>query len=290
MIFQLNDKKAMTQLLNKHKKGILRVSLSVILSFTFLFSNAQKKGKAYLSIDYKQYVNEYNLVEVTIRTRVDGKFQPISNVPIDITMDTKEDELLLATINSDENGFASLAIAKDYSFYRNEEGKYKINAKFNGNDTYKKVSKNSKMKYLYMQANLTVEDSVKTIYLNALEYIKDSLTIPAEDIDFEVFVDRMFADLKITEGVFTNGKAQVIFPDDIPGDLDGNIIIRVIVDERDYQMVELTLDESWGVPLIEDVIKKKNAATISYVAFMILSIIIIAISGLLLSKRINNKS
>jgi len=290
MIFQLNDKKAMTQLLNKHKKGILRVSLSVILSFTFLFSNAQKKGKAYLNIDYKQYVNEYNLVEVTIRTRVDGKFQPISNVPIDITMDTKEDELLLATINSDENGFASLAIAKDYSFYRNEEGKYKINAKFNGNDTYKKVSKNSKMKYLYMQANLTVEDSVKTIYLNALEYIKDSLTIPAEDIDFEVFVDRMFADLKITEGVFTNGKAQVIFPDDIPGDLDGNIIIRVIVDERDYQMVELTLDESWGVPLIEDVIKKKNAATISYVAFMILSIIIIAISGLLLSKRINNKS
>lgn len=280
----------MTQLLNKYKKTILRVSLSVILCFTFLFSNAQKKEKAYLSIDYKQYVNEYNLVEVTIRTRVDGKFQPIPNAPIDITMDTEEEELLLATLISDENGFASLAIAKDYSFFRNDEGKYKINAKFNGNETYKKANKNSKARDLVIQADLTVEDSAKTIYLNALEYIKDSLTVPAEDVDFGIFVDRIFADLKVAEGVFTNGKAHVIFPNDIPGDPDGNLIIRVIVDERDYQIVELTLKENWGVPLKETVIKKKNAATISYVVFMIVSIIIIAISGLFLSKRINNKS
>ena len=103
-------------------------------------------------------------------------------------------------------------------------------------------------------------------------------------------MDRLFADLKIASGSFINGVASANFPDDIPGDINGNLIVRIIVDEKDYQYVELTKTIEWGVPLKKDIDKKKNTATISYVIFMIVSIITIAIFGLLLSKRINNKS
>ncbi len=280
----------MTQLSNKYLISFWRVSLSIIFILTTLSSYAQKKEKVYMSMDYKQIINEYRLVEVTIRTRVEGKFQPLQNVPIDVTMKTEDSETLLATINSNEDGFASLVIDKDFSYFRDEEGKYTLYAKFEGNETYKKASKKSKMKDLFLYANLIEENSVKTIHLSALEFVIDSLSIPLEEIDFIVFVDRIFADLKIANGKLINGKATVIFPDDIPGDKNGNINILVNVDEKNYQIVELTTTKSWGTPLVKEKNKNKNAASISYVVFMIVSTIVIAIFGLLLSKRINNKS
>lgn len=289
-MYQLNDKIAMTQLSNKYIAFFLRVSISVIFCLTILSSYAQDKEKIYMSMGYKQVVNEYRLVEVTIRTRVDGKFKPIQDAPIEIFMETEDDEILLASINSDKNGLASLVIDKNYLFFKNDEGKYTLRAKFNGNETNKKGDKKVKMRDFFINADFVEKESVKTINISTLEFIKDSLSIPINTIGFDVFVDRMFADLKIATGELIEGKATVSFPDDIPGDADGNLNIRILIDDKDYQIVELSETKNWGITWVKKEIKNKNATTISYVVFMIVSIIVIAIFGLLLSKRISNKS
>jgi hypothetical protein len=241
-------------------------------------------------MEYKQVVNEYQLVEVSIRTRIDGKFKPIPNAPIEISMISEDGDVQLATIISDMDGLASIAIAKNYSYFKDDEGKYTLKGTFKGNETYKKANKKVKARDLIINADFFEKDSVKTININALEFITDSLSIPQKEIGFEVYVDRLFADLKLTNGDLVNGEAQVTIPDDIPGDQEGNINLIILIDERDYQVVELTKTINWGVPLVKEVVKKKNAATISYVIFMIVSIIVIAVFGLLLSKRISNKS
>ena len=289
-MYQLNDKIAMTQLSNKYLKFFWRIGLSVIFCLTILSSYTQTKEKVYMSMEYKQVVNEYRLVEVTVRSRVDGKFQPIQNAPIEVAIETEDADILLATISSNENGLASLVIDKNYSFIKDDEGKYTLNARFKGNDTYKKATKKVKMRDLFIYADFVEEDSIKTINISALEFIKDSLSVPVKDIGFDVFIDRMFADLKIASGDLIDGKGTVTVPDDIPGDTDGKINIRILIDERDYKIIELSKIKNWGIPLVKEEIKNKNAATISYVVFMIVSIIVIAIFGLLLSKRINNKS
>jgi len=280
----------MTQLFNINTKSLWRVSFLIIFCLITISAIAQKKQKAYMSIEYKQIVNEYRLLEVTIRTRIDGKFQAIKNAPIEILMVSEDDEVLITTINSDENGFANLAIDKNYSYFKDDEGKYTIKAVYKGNDTYKKANKKIKARDLFINGDFVDKDSIKTIYISALELIQDSMTIPEKEIGYEVFVDRLFADLKLASGDIVNGKAQITIPNDIPGDNEGNIKLIILVDERNYQTVELSKTIDWGTPLIKEVIKKKNAATISYVAFMITSIIVIAIFGLLLSKRISNKS
>jgi 5-hydroxyisourate hydrolase-like protein (transthyretin family) len=276
--------------LSKYIKFFWGISLLTILCFAFLSSSAQKKQKAYMSMEYKQIINEYRLIEVTLRTRIDGKFQPIPDAPIDIFMNTEDDEILLATIHSNEDGLASMAIDKNYSYFKDEEGKYTLIAKFKSNDIFKKATKKIKARDLIIHADFTTIDSVKTIQINALEFIKDSLSIPEKEIKFEVFVDRLFADLRLTNGDLINGKAQVSIVDDIPGDPKGNIKLILLIDEKDYQTVELTKNIKWGVPLVKEEVRGKNATTISYVIFMIISIIVIAVFGLLLSKRIGNKS
>lgn len=241
-------------------------------------------------MDYKQIVNEYRLVEVTMRTRVDGKFQPIPNTPVDILMETDEKNILLATIQTDSEGNANLAIDKSYSYFKDENGKYTLLAKFKGNDTFKKANKKIKARDLIINADFNKEESELLINIEALEFVKDSLTTPIDEIKFEIFVDRMFADLQVASGNLINGKAKATIANNIPGNEEGNITLHIKIDEKDYQLVEYTKTINWGVPLLKEKKKSKNAATISYVAFMILSTIIIAIFGLLLSRRINNKS
>jgi|GEM_PF-2813083 len=280
----------MTQIFNINTKFLWRVSFLIIFCLTTISTIAQKKQKAYMSMEYKQIINEYRLIEVSIRTRIDGKFQAIPSAPIEIFMISEDDEISITTISSDENGIAKLAIDKNYSYFKDDEGKYTIKAVYKGNDTYKKANKKIKARDLFINGDFVDKDSIKTIYISALELIQDSMSIPEKEIGYEVFVDRLFADLKLASGDIINGKAQVTIPNDIPGDNVGNIKLIILVDEKDYQIVELSKTINWGTPLVKEVIKKKNAATISYVAFMITSIIAIAIFGLLLSKRISNKS
>jgi len=281
---------AMIQLSKKHIKTFWKASFLFIFCFTSITTSAQKKQKAYMSMEYKQIVNEYRLIEVTIRTRIDGKFQAIPNAPIEIIMVSEDDESVITTINSDENGFANLAIDKNYSYFKDDEGKYTIKAVYKGNDTYKKANKKIKARDLFINGDFVDKDSIKTIYISALELIQDSMIIPEKEIGYEVFVDRLFADLKLASGDIVNGKAQLTIPNDIPGNNEGNIKLIILIDEKDYQTVELSKTIDWGTPLVKEVNKRKNAATISYVAFMIASIIVIAVFGLLFSKRISNKS
>ncbi len=269
---------------------LTRSFLIIISLFISLISLGQEKQKVYMSMDTKMIVNEYRLIEVTLRTRVDGKFHPIQDAEVEILMKTEESDKSLANILTNTEGVASLVIEKDYSYFKDEEGKYTILAKFKGNNNFKKASKRVKVRDLSLKAGFNEVDSVKKINISALEFIKDSLTIPEKDVDYKVFVDRMFADLELASGTFKEGEAEVIIPNDIPGNPTGYINLIIRVDERDYQLVELTTEINWGVPLKIEEARNKNATTISYIAFMITSVIVISILGLLLSRRINNKT
>ena len=267
-----------------------RLFLIIVPFFISLISFSQEKQKVYMSMDTKMIVDEYRLIEVTLRTRVEGKFHPIQDAEVEILMKTEKSDKNLANILTNTEGVASLVIEKDYSYFKDEQGKYTILAQFKGNDNFKKANKKVKVRDLFLEAGFNEIDSIKKINISALEFIKDSLTIPEKDIDFKVFVDRMFADLELASGSFTKGKAEVIIPNNIPGDPNGKINLIIAVDERDYKLVELTKEINWGVPLKVEEVRNKNATTISYIAFMITSVIVISIFGLLLSRRINNKS
>jgi hypothetical protein len=109
------------------------------------------------------------------------------------------------------------------------------------------------------KSNLSVEPFIENdktyVRANFLEKLETGEMNPVEWEELLFEVKRKFGLLPVEEFAFTDEQGQVLveYPDDIPGDEDGNIVIVVRVEEHpDYGNVEIHNSLPWGVPLITD--------------------------------------
>jgi hypothetical protein len=107
-------------------------------------------------------------------------------------------------------------------------------------------------------------DSLKQI--KAVVSEQDSLRqgVPIEGLDLYFYVQRSFSLLPIGSVFNTtdeSGKVEIDFPKDLPGDVKGNIILFVkIEDSPPYRDTILQRTIAWGIPLIID--EKQNKRTL----------------------------
>lgn len=85
----------------------------------------------------------------------------------------------------------------------------------------------------------------------------DQSGMPIEDLELYYFVKRTFSLLPIGDpfnSTDENGIIEVKFPNDLPGDTEGNVIIVVKILESDlYNDQTLEVSKNWGIPtVIED--------------------------------------
>lgn len=92
------------------------------------------------------------------------------------------------------------------------------------------------------------EDDVKTIIATAV----DASGIPIEELDLYFYVTRTFSELPIGDVFNTtdeNGVVKIKFPNDLPGDTEGNVEIVVKIIESDlYNDFTLKVIKNWGMP------------------------------------------
>jgi hypothetical protein len=76
--------------------------------------------------------------------------------------------------------------------------------------------------------------------------------VPASGEAITVYVKRMFNPLPVGEITLDeNGNGSIEFPKDIPGDLEGNIIIISKFDDHpEFGNVERRMKMQWGIPFI----------------------------------------
>ena len=95
------------------------------------------------------------------------------------------------------------------------------------------------------------ENDIKTITAIAT----DSTGLPIEELDVYFYVKRTFSLLPIGDVFNTtdeNGEVIVEFPNDLPGDKDGNVIIIVKIIESDiYNDLSREAVKNWGIPAIQ---------------------------------------
>ena len=271
---------------------LLRKSILALLLVSFMSHlQAQDKSRVYMSMDYKQSMNPGRLVQVELKTRKDRRFLPVSGIPVKILMETEHGDSLLSTVYSNPEGKAFLAINNDYNFVKDDAGFYKLKAEFSGSENYRDANRSIKSKDIRMKAEFFVEDSVKKIEVQAHELGPNGERNIPEEVDLEVYVDRLYDDLKVEETEIAGGKARITFPNDIPGDPQGNINLRLVIDDRPYHLVELNKTIDWGVPLaVQEPSQKTSLTTLSYILFMVVSLIIITVMVILLKKKVVYKS
>jgi hypothetical protein len=92
------------------------------------------------------------------------------------------------------------------------------------------------------------ENDVKTIIATAV----DASGLPIEELDLYFYVTRTFSLLPIGDVFNTtdeNGVVEIEFPNDLPGDTEGNVEIVVKIIESDfYHDLSLNVIKKWGLP------------------------------------------
>lgn len=91
----------------------------------------------------------------------------------------------------------------------------------------------------------------------------DQEGLPIEELDLYFYVKRTFSLLPIGDVFNTtdeNGEVVVEFPDDLPGDTEGNVIIIVKILESDlYNDLSIETVQKWGVKTYIDESQEKRS-------------------------------
>ncbi len=239
------------------KTGFLKYSVFIFL-LSFFFNSgsyAQDLDVSDYRMNFKfnttKQADNSRLLEVNFSgvNKKDRKDKiPVYDAEIKFYNVLNEDEVLLGTSKTSQNGIAKLVIPKDQNYLIDSEGNISLKAQFEGTDALDGEEEEITVKNIFLDLNLEEIDSVKTVSLKA--YIIDSLgtKIPVEESDIMFYIEGMLSKMKINEGTISNGEFDFEFESHLPGDINGNItVMAMIEDSDDFGNVTQKKSIGWGV-------------------------------------------
>ena len=259
----------------------------LFLSFIFVVNSfAQDKHRTYLKLNYLKNTENKKLLTAELKTRIDGNFYTLKGQTIIFTI-AGDSMVNLGEVKTDKNGLAQIEI-KDAPL----EGLITYAAEYEGGDTLKAKDSEVEVKDVLMTMELEEIDSVKTVTVTTkAEMDPETEKDISEGVEIEFYVKRMLSLLPLGKKSIENGECNIEFPNDLPGDSAGNLlIIAKIVDHDDFANVEQRASIGWGVPVLL-VTKDYNPFMAGpYIRFMALAIGMIIVVVFIISKTIKRKT
>ena len=192
----------------------------------------------------------------------------------------EDEEIVLGKVNTDDTGTATLKLPPDQKYLTDEEGYIEFIARFEGTKEIKKKEADLKVKDLFLQIEAEEIDSVKTVVVRAFVLDSTNQRIPQDDVDLKISVRGMLSDFTVDDGSTEDGAFEIEFPNDIPGDVNGDFTMVAFVEENDdFGSVEYTIRSDWGV--FDDIPQKKKNELWTEVApmwmYVILTIMLVGV-------------
>jgi len=238
--------------------------VSIILTFTcFLSIIAQDVEEPeilspYIEFKYLKNTEEQRILEAKIFLAGELGLIPIEGLPVKFYTNLEAPELL-GDVLTDAKGIARYIIPGDHVLPLDEDNNWWFYAEFEGNEQYEMTMEELSIMDVNLNMRLDETEDSRMIYLEAYT-IKDTAKVPVSDEDIYIFVPRMFSLLQVAEGYFIDGEAEVEFPDDVPGDQEGNLtVIGRFNDHWQFGNVEKRIETKWGVPASHDVAESHRA-------------------------------
>jgi hypothetical protein len=205
---------------------------------------------------------------------------PVHQAEIVFFNTLEDEEIELGKASTDDSGTATLTLPSDQKYLTDEEGYIEFFARFEGTKEIKKKEADLKVKDLFLEIEAEEIDSVKTVLVRAFALDSTNQRVPQDDVDLRISVRGMLSDFIVEEGSTEEGTFEIEFPDDIPGDVNGDFtMVAFVEDSDDFGNVEYTLDSDWGV--FDDVPQKKNNELWTEVApmwmYVILTIMLVGV-------------
>ncbi len=172
---------------------------------------------------------------------------PVFQAKIDFLSIADGKSSVLGSVTTDKDGKSSLKLDKGTKFLLNKEGISEVKASFTGTGKLESSEASVKFKELNLQLTLVEKDSVNTLKLQASTTGLKGEVIPLKETTFNVYVQGLYSRLKVGECFVDAGEGILEFPNNIPGDENGNLKIFVRLEENEvYGDAEKIENARWG--------------------------------------------
>lgn len=255
---------------NLFKYSFLASFIVLFLSSVGSFAQDKEKEEEFDLAKYKtvfkfnsfKQADNSRLLEVSliIQNKKNRKDKiPVFEADIDFLNILEDEEILLGSAKTSEEGIAKLKVPATQEYLLDKEGYINLVARFNGTDELKGKEKDIAVKDLNLVLDLTEIDSVRTVLVKAFTIDSLGVETPIEEADIVVSVKGMLSNMPIEEASIEEGEFEYEFPTDIPGDEDGDLTVVIsIEDHDDFGNVIQEKSVNWGIHKTAPVKKIKN--------------------------------
>jgi hypothetical protein len=192
-----------------------------------------------------------------------------------------EDSLLLlgTTLTTDE-GIATLILPENQKYIKDEDGYITFRAIFEETESLESFEEELSVLDLVMSFELNEDEGENSIDVYASVINASGEKEPVEETDIYFYVKGMVNPLPIYDDWLEEGEYTFDFPDNLPGDLEGNLIVYIkIEDSDDFGNVVQEAQVPWGIGPMTHPVKTRKLWTEGGPEWMIavLSILLILV-------------
>ena len=238
------------KLLNKKSSGLLFVAFFV--SGFAAFAQDSAKGNLNITLSYFTDNNILPYVSVKVKTKANGKFKMVSDIPLKLYLNNDSAVNLIKAVVTNDKGEAAAIIPPSLKSQWSGSTSHNFIATFDGNKKYE----SAKADLSVNRAKILIDTTSDKKIVASVLALKDTSWVPVKGVDVIIAIKRMDAYLNVNEtATFTTdstGKASADFKrDSIPSDANGNIVIVAKVDDND-QFGNLLIEKTvpWGAKFI----------------------------------------
>ncbi len=229
------------------------IVLAACLFPTILIGQAIEKNTLVLSVKYYNDNNVAQHLVIAAKSKIDGKFQKIANIPfkVYITSDADKNNLIGAGITSERGEYILFIppIAK-------QEWIKSATQNFVAVSATTKLYDEARGEATITKAKIKIDTADGKIITAKLLTMVDSIWKPMAGVEMVLAVKRLDGNLNISEtATYTTDTAGLVTGefkrDSLPGDTKGNLVLVAnIIDNDVYGNIIAETSVPWGKPLV----------------------------------------
>lgn len=231
--------------LNKNLIGLLSI---IFLLPAFDGFSQGDKGSLSVAISYFNTNNKVPYLAVNVKTKVNGRFQPVGGIPLKLFLDKDSTGTLIGTVRTNEKGFATTFIPPSVKKQWATSVGHTFLATFDGNKKFDSAKADLTVGKAVILLSVTDDKKITAF----VQEMKNNALVPLKGVELKIAVRRLGGDLPVNETpTFTTdstGQASADFKrDSIPGDSKGNITLVAKIEDND-QFGNLSIEKivPWG--------------------------------------------
>lgn len=212
---------------------------------------APEKKSARLSLDYLNINNDGPRLIATVKTKGERSYENVPEVSVDFYFKYKDQDNKLGTVITNEKGEATLILPETLRKTLDTLNQFTYLAAIENSEEFDDEEVEAAVWRSHITLELEEQDSTKVVRFSISE--PDSLgeLTGVEEVEATFYVQRLFGLLPISEVLETTdeeGYLEVEFPNNIPGDSNGEVVIVAKVDDHErFGYLEIRKSTNWGL-------------------------------------------